>query len=615
MIVKTISNNETILFAADELKKYLSLIDHNISKDFNITLDLLNKTNEEIDTIHVNITNTGGIIFGSNPRSILFGVYQYLEALGVRWVRHGEDGEYLPSNVSVCAQEVHFTRTAKNKYRGICIEGAVSIENMLDNIDWAAKMGFNAYFIQFTNPYDFFNRWYTHRLNPLLETHNLTDNEVIDFKTRMIIEIKKRGLSFHDVGHGWTCAPLGLHEHGRYDNINDEITNALALVNGKREIWNGSPVDTQLCYSNPHVRKKMVDYCVDYIKNHKEVDVIHFWLADGERNHCECDNCQKKRPSDWYVMLLNDIDAALTRQHLETKIVFLAYIDLLWAPETEKINNPNRFIFMLAPIGRNYKTSYADLGTLPEEPTYIRNQMENPVDIESNISHLKRWQALSPVDGFTFEYYYWRGGNEHYGDYGGLNLAKIVYRDIQNLDKTGLSGIVSCQTQRAFMPTGFGSYVMAKTLWDDTIPFDNLLSEYFKDSFGELGDIFKAHFIELSKLAQKPYGTLKAEQIKKTAEEMLAYIERNLQIINTLAPCHAQSVTYAKFHCNLLIKHMEAELVCIEKGFENSIEQWRAFIRFLQENEADVQSVFDLFLFLLDLRTGKHKELKNYDLF
>lgn len=60
---------------------------------------------------------------------------------------------------------------------------------------------------------------------------------------------------------------------------------------------------------------------------------------------------------------------------------------------------------------------------------------------------------------------------------------------------------------------------------------------------------------------------------------------------------------------------MEAELVCIEKGVENSLDKWSEMIRFAQENEPAVQSVFDLFLFFSDLRTGKHKEFRNFDLF
>ena len=105
--------NETVLFAAEELKKYLMMLDKNIPVNFQIELGLLDETDDEIDTVEVDIKENGGKLSGSNPRSVLFAVYQYLEVLGIRWVRHGKDGEYIPENVTVSGRNIHFKRTAK----------------------------------------------------------------------------------------------------------------------------------------------------------------------------------------------------------------------------------------------------------------------------------------------------------------------------------------------------------------------------------------------------------------------------------------------------------------------------------------------------------------------
>ena len=54
------------------------------------------------------------------------------------------------------------------------------------------------------------------------------------------------------------------------------------------------------------------------------------------------------------------LDAKLTEQGTETKIVFLLYVDLLWEPVEEKLANPSRFIMMFAPITRDYGKNYSD---------------------------------------------------------------------------------------------------------------------------------------------------------------------------------------------------------------------------------------------------------------
>ena len=81
-----------------------------------------------------------------------------------------------------------------------------------------------------------------------------------------------------------------------------------------------------LCYSNPKVREIITDEIVDYLKNHPWINALHFWLADGSNNNCECDECKKALPSDFYVKMLNELDAKLSAADLSTKIVFLIYV-------------------------------------------------------------------------------------------------------------------------------------------------------------------------------------------------------------------------------------------------------------------------------------------------
>ena len=612
-IVNKLPDNQTAVFAAEELSKYYFLLGAKPSEDFKVELGLCDFTHEYIDRIEVEVGEKGGSIKGSNPRSILFAVYRYVEALGVRFIRHGEDGEVIPRDVDVCGREVKISHTVSNKYRGVCLEGAESLESVISNIDWAAKMGFNLYLIQYVNPYEFFDRWYSHEkfFNPWMKNERFTPGHAVYFKRRVAYEIKRRGLFFHDVGHGWTCAPLGLLENENPGNATEENKQLMAIVKGKR--GNRSVAQSiQLCYSNPVARDKMTDCCVEYVEAHPEVDFVHFWLADGERNHCECDECRKKRPTDWYIDILNELDEKLSSKGLDVKIAYCAYLDLLWLPVKSRFKNPDRFVLQLGPIGRNYATSYGDVGELPDEPPYALNQMVTPTDIESNVAHLVRMKNTCKTEAFTFEYYYWRGGNDHYTDFGGERMAKIVYNDIRNLEKVSLDGLVTCQTQRCFLHTGLGQYVMAKTLWDKEAGFDALRDEYYSAAYGELAKHFKMLFNRLSSFNREP-DVSEFEEVREIALAGLEYVKANESEVKKLDFARSSSVFYFEFYCELLAALCEAEIETEGEGYEKALPLWRKLFELIWQREPQVKSVFDVFQFVNEFVFIRHRKLKEFE--
>ncbi len=175
--VVPLREDEPVRFAAEELKKYLERMDRvqvTVGPAGSATADISLGLFEDLglqapsvadpafdDRLHVDVDGRRGVIAGSNPRSVLFGVYRLLEGAGCRWVRPGQDGEVVP-RCDTGALRVVLDEAPSYRYRGVCIEGAVSYENMLDNVDWAPKVGLNSYFLEFRVPYTFFDRWYRH---------------------------------------------------------------------------------------------------------------------------------------------------------------------------------------------------------------------------------------------------------------------------------------------------------------------------------------------------------------------------------------------------------------------------------------------------------------------
>ncbi len=516
-------DRETVIFAAKELQKYLTLVSDNdfsviptekrdenetgaVYLGINLSKAILSVENADLDdAILIDVNNFTGVITGTNARSVLIAAYRYLKELGFAFIRPGKGGEHYPEELNLKAVSVN--EKASYRHRSICIEGSVFQKNLTDIIDWLPKAAMNGYFVQFKLPKVFFDRWY-------LEDTPYRDKEMLsydDIKAMVELgeeEMKKRSLMYHTMGHGWTCQAFGVDgiswEEG--DEPDPKYNELIALVNGERKLWKNGPLITNLCYSNPKAKQRITDDVLNYCKENPDVSYVHFWLSDGTNNFCECDNCRGTRPSDFYVQLLNEIDEKLTKANLNTKIVFLIYVDLLWKPVCEKLKNSDRFVMMFAPISRSYSKPFDPDSTAQIRPFEL-NKLEFPADIGENIAYLKDWQQDFKCDSFDFDYHFmW----EHYFDFAQYRLAEVLYQDIKNLEPLGLNGLVSCQIQRAFLPTSLCMNVMADTLWNKEVDFDALSDNVLKTEFGDKYAGVKKYLSDLSK-----YGAVKFVNVRE----------------------------------------------------------------------------------------------------
>lgn len=517
-----IGNSRVVDFSVQELVRYLKKMDpqlivevlqtDTVRDDFKqvIWIGLDDKLNSQVpevkergmdDAIAVKVENGSGYITGSNERSVLLASYRFLKALGCDWVRPGVEGERIPckhiENINVSIWEA-----ASYRHRGICIEGANTYENVLDMIDYLPKIGMNAYFMQFMVPSVFFDRWYKHKRNPYVEEENMSRDEIEAMVFSLENEISRRGICYHKTGHGWTCEPFGIEgtswEAMTDYELSEQTRMCLAEVNGKRDLWYGIPLNTNLCYSNPEVRNTVTDAITEYCKENQHVDVLHFWLADAANNHCECDGCVKMRPADWYIVLLNELDEKMSRAGINTKVVFLIYMDLLWEPIEKRLNNPERFILMFAPITRNYGQNYGDYISYDEElPPYVRNQLSAPSSLAQNLEQLRRWQGTFEGDSFDFDYHLmWA----HLGDIGYEYCARNIFQDMRDLRDIGLNGMISCQIQRCYFPTALPLHMMAAALWNRDCDYEDKVLAYYKSAYGEDGEQVHRYLEKISDL-------------------------------------------------------------------------------------------------------------------
>ena len=620
-----ITSNPTVDFAAEELKKYLRMMmprcgEISIERDEKATegfrLGLMEDFGLDVseaddivldDIIHIDTDENGGIIAGSNPRSVLLAVYKYLSLNGCRWLFPGIDGEYIPiKNI----EGAKYHKMADCRFRGQCNEGAEFQPNMMEVIDFTPKIGMNVFMIEFFNPKGYYNSYYNHRYNPAREPEPVTPDTVLQWKRQCEAEISKRGLQFHDMGHGWTADPFGIDSLNKQSadlTIPEESLQYMALTNGKRGFFKDRqrPFDTNICMSNPKAREISINAIVDYAKEHKNVDFLHVWLADQYNNHCECEECKKKTPSDWYVIMMNELDKALEKEKLDTRIVFICYVDTSWPPLEETLDNPRRFSLLVAPISRNYTEAAKEDVSDVTYPPYKRNQNELFKDVNQYIKVGNEWQERCNVRALLYEYHFYI---HQYFDPGVFSFAKVVYDDIVNYKKNGLNGLINDCSQRSFFPNGFAFYIYGQLQFDTSLGFDELKEDYFSHAYGEdwrgveeilnkLGEAMDYKYLERYRSADLKVGKLynpavadELRKVPKIAEDAKDFLEAHKNM-----PMRVQTVAY-----RLLILYMEycigLSKALIPKCYGAGAEAKEAFDAFLADfgkYEVGIERYFD----------------------
>ena len=510
------------------------------------------------EVVHIDTDENGGILAGSNPRSVLFAVYRFLRLNGCRWLYPGVDGEFIPvQNV----QATKYHKKADHRFRGHCNEGAESQQCMLETIDFYAKQEINVYMIEFDNPFIYYDYYYSHSFNETnREPEPVSPELVKQWKRQCEAQIAKRGLMFHDMGHGWTAEPFGISSLDGWRAVEDEsfLTDEqrsfLAEIDGVRGLWKGVPLNTNLCMSNPKVRTMMAEYIAQYAEAHQNVDYLHIWLADSSNNHCECEECQKLRPSDYYLMMLNELDEILEKKNLDTRLVFIAYYDTLFAPLQEAIKNSRRFSLLYAPITRKYTESIQEDTVIPEAKPYVRNNFEKPRSAEDNFAHLKNWQKTWHGPCFSYEYHFWR---HQFCDPGKMDLARRIYEDIRGLKYVNLQGFVEDGSQRSFFPNGFAIHIYAEALVNRDVDFDKEVADYFSHAYGKdwkkalehmesISRIFDMGFMEgeksVNESISKFYNPQQAKALESVVE--IAAIGKMLAEKNKQMPTRPQVISW-----------------------------------------------------------------------
>lgn len=625
MRIQVSENTQTLTYAAQELQKYLSMMDSSLTFGSGDVLTLQVREYPDIDPmiddiIDIRVTGLSGTISGSNERSVLMGVYTLLKAAGCMWVRPGVLGEYIPQK-EMSGHSLTYYKKADCAFRGECIEGAPSFENLCETIEFLPKINANLFMLEQIVPFNYMSRWYNREDNTKVTPQPLSFEEIAAFVPELEKRIKKCGLQLHSLGHGYLFEPYGIH-YKTYDDtyvLNDRARSAAAMLDGKREFFDGSPNFTQLCMSQDWVRKDMVDYLVGYLQKKPLIDFLHVWLSDCFNNHCECEDCRKRTPTDWYITILNQLDAELTRLGINTKIVFIMYTDTYWAPETMKFNNPDRFILTTALTGRNYSEAYAADRSADPLPVYQRNNNYLIVSLPLTMSFIDSWKPVFDGRRFAFEYRFY---TDHYFDPGYMSIARSVLADITHLDCINMEGMMDDKTQRSYFPTGLPMAVYGEGMFDKSLDFDSFADRYFEKAFGEEGGKVRQYLEKITEsfnpyelrvlesILQQDTGTGLIEKPKRVFEDnpesekrfrqirplVEAFRKEVLEQVHPENPCHQESYRILTYHAEYCVRLGDVMIAMAQGDREKANAIYDDLIDYLSGVEDEIQPYFDLCL-------------------
>ena len=618
-----VHEDQVIDFAALELQKYLRMMMPEeyiieiksgdgdgfrlgLLEDFGLPNEAADPVQDDI--VHVDTTERGGILAGSNPRSVLFAVYRMLRLNGCRFLFPGAEGERIPVQ-PLKPQKYH--KAADHRIRGRTVEGRPTFEQVLASLDFYAKEELNVFGCYGVSGYHHY--YYQHNHNSVNRPPEYFDLELADTQWRGLYEVEaqKRGMMIFSGEHEMIPNALGIKEADRFlykegkKQLSPEVIECLAMMNGERKLNKNDILFTNVCMSRADIREKMAQAIVHEIETRPNLQAFGCTVADTSNNHCECENCQKKIPSDWFVMILNRIDELLTEKGLSTKVVFAFYVDMIFAPETEVIKNPDRFYLMYCPISRTYTKSLTEDSVYPTEVVkYVRNNWEAPKDQESLIALMKKWQEKFPGSCYVYEYHFWY---HQLRDPGMMAIARRVHEDVWSYRFTGMHGCVQDGSNKGFWPNGFMMHIFDEAMMNRDCDFEAEVADFFRANYGKnweyardylqaISDAFNHKYMSGEMSVNEDYGphynpghAASLAKVEKLADDLLAFVE-NLEYEHRVEYLGWKLLTFHAKYCKELAKILTVKC---QGNTPKATEMFNQFLLDFGKHDIEIERWFD----------------------
>jgi hypothetical protein len=262
-------------------------------------------------------------IYGSDGGSLLRGAYDFLEALGARWIESGEWGERLPR-----AERLPLETSSRTSGKGgpsttLVLGHGAYLEDWEDRLLWAARAGYDSVFIQTT---------------PEALALDAAPESLYESLSPSIATLARRlGLALELGGRvAHSPSPRAPTENG------------------------GEP-----CASSDGALAAVAEAFAARAIARPEITAFHAWPDEGPGEfRCACPTCESLSPSARSLKVARALAAALARSRPDASLSFLACRDPEEAAEAIVAEGklPPNLSLLWAPRRRSWGCSIGDEG-------------------------------------------------------------------------------------------------------------------------------------------------------------------------------------------------------------------------------------------------------------
>ena len=439
-------------------------------------------------------------IRGSNSRSVLYGIFDYLRAFGFDFIYPGKEGEIIPENVEFTIEDFHVSESACRSFRGIA--AAPDVENLQEGYDLIRFMVQNKYNIFFMEGFDVERPGDEYsvidgvhplqHVEYLLKEKSWEERKEIALKKQTMVEYaRKYGLLIERGGHGWN---YGVPEHFAANHgITPAEGRAILQAKGKVNEQALVAVSTwfQICLCREEVRDIYVEHIITYLKeHHHEMDIAAIWLGDGYDNKCQCKECLKVPFSNWYMEIFRKVALWAQKELPQLKLECIMYFETLEAPTENFLEGLDNVILNLAVWRHCYFHALDDEkcrlpGWIPD----YRNNASHDDARDMRIINYDHYAAYADwrkcvgdaIPCLLFNYItHIQEPDRHFMSYD----PEYLCRYFNDFDRLKFDGMVDCQCHSSWdKPANLQLCCAGRVLWNK---FDNDPEQIRKEIFGKL---------------------------------------------------------------------------------------------------------------------------------